>query len=97
MKSILALAVAAAALIAGAGCGSDPHEENREFLTIGPYTRTCHGVSEQECFLACNEATRQWEFFYGEIQGFAFEPGFVPVKRCFFNFRYRVVRLTFST
>lgn len=77
MRYILVLA--AALLISGAGCGSGPHDENREFLTIGPYTRTCYGLSEQECFLTYNEASRQWEFFYEEIQGFAFEPGFVYV------------------
>ena len=77
MKSILVLTVGL--LISGAGCESGPHKENLEFLTIGPYTGTCYGLAEQECFLAYNQANRRWEFFYEEIQGFAFEPGFVYI------------------
>ena len=77
MKSILPVAIVL--LVLGAGCEHErtPHDENVEILTIGPYTRTCQGFIEQTCFLEYNEADRQWEFFYEEIQGFNFEPGFV--------------------
>ncbi len=50
--------------------------KDTEILTIGPYTQTCQGFIQQECFLECNEQ-QQWEFFYESIQGFNFEPGFI--------------------
>ena len=75
MKPILA--VAALLLLIGNGCDPDSHDEDLETLTIGPYTQTCQGFIEQTCFLEYNDDSRQWEFFYEEIQGFDFEPGFL--------------------
>ena len=77
MKSILPVAIVL--LLLSAGCENErtPHDENTKILTIGPYVQTCQGFIEQTCFLEYNEEDQQWEFFYEEIQGFSFEPGFV--------------------
>ncbi len=50
---------------------------NTEILIIGPYKTTCVGAFEQECYLEFNEERQRWEFFYENIQGFNFEPGFI--------------------
>ena len=56
------------------GCGRDG---NIETLIIGPYTETCQGFIEQECYLEFNEESQEWHFFYESIQGFDFEPGYI--------------------
>ena len=77
MKSVLSVAVVL--LLLSVGCERERalDGEDTEVLTIGPYTQACQGFIEQECFLEYNEESQQWEFFYEEIQGFDFEPGFV--------------------
>ena len=64
------------------GCGRTnppitPGQENIETLIIGPYTETCQGFIEQQCYLEFNTESQEWEFFYENIQGFDFEPGFI--------------------
>ena len=66
------------------GCSRDeiikdlpPTDENIETLIIGPYTETCFGAFEQQCYLEFNEESQEWEFFYESIQGFDFKPGYI--------------------
>ena len=68
------------------GCGREmplpdtstaPDAKNIETLIIGPYTETCFGPFEQQCYLEFNEESQEWEFFYESIQGFDFEPGYI--------------------
>ena len=54
-----------------------PNKEHIETITIGPYTETCQGFIEQQCYLEFNEERQAWEFFYESIQGFDFEPGYI--------------------
>lgn len=54
-----------------------PSKENIEIITIGPYTETCQGFIEQQCYLEFNEERQAWEFFYESIRGFDFEPGYI--------------------
>ena len=56
------------------GCGQDEHIET---LIIGPYKVDCVGAFEQECYLEFNEENQEWYFFYEDIQGFGFEPGYI--------------------
>ena len=56
------------------GCDRDGHIET---LIIGPYKVDCVGAFEQECYLEFNEESQRWEFFYENIQGFDFEPGYI--------------------
>ena len=66
------------------GCGRDGKikvgpatDEMIETLIIGPYTETCQGFIEQQCYLEFNEESQEWEFFYESIQGFDFVPGYI--------------------
>ena len=52
-------------------------DEMIETLIIGPYTETCQGFIEQQCYLEFNEESQKWEFFYENIKGFDFEPGYI--------------------
>ena len=61
----------------GNGLTITPTNENTEILIIGPYTQTCQGFIEQQCYLEFNEESQEWEFFYESIQGFDFVPGFI--------------------
>ena len=54
-----------------------PDKENTKIITIGPYTETCYGFIEQQCYLEFNEERQRWEFFYEDIRGFDFEPGYI--------------------
>lgn len=54
-----------------------PDKEHIEIITIGPYTETCQGFIEQQCYLEFNEERQAWEFFYESIRGFDFEPGYI--------------------
>ena len=56
------------------GCDWGQHTE---ILIIGPYTTTCFGPFEQECYLEFNEEAEKWHFFYDEIIGFNYEEGFI--------------------
>ena len=58
-----------------------PHidkEAHIEIITIGPYTQMCYGAQgERYCLMKYNEDSGHWEFFYENIQGFDFKPGFI--------------------
>ena len=66
------------------GCGREgiikvgtATDEMIEILIIGPYTETCQGFIAQQCYLEFNEESQEWEFFYENIQGFDFQPGYI--------------------
>ena len=80
----LTLSIPLILLVFTIGCSRDgtikpvpSADGNIETLIIGPYTETCQGFIEQQCYLEFNEDSQQWEFFYESIQGFDFEPGFI--------------------
>ena len=86
MKSLtkLTLPITLIFLTLSIGCGRDEiikdipsTDANIETLIIGPYTETCFGPFEQQCYLEFNEESQEWEFFYESIQGFDFEPGYI--------------------
>lgn len=53
------------------GCDNSVRPAERtEVITIGPYTETCQGLIEQECFLIYNDERQRWELFYESIEGF---------------------------
>ena len=79
-KPIIPIALILFAFIIGcerAGSLITPDEEHIETLIIGPYTETCQGFIEQQCYLEFNEESQEWHFFYESIQGFDFEPGYI--------------------
>ena len=66
-----------AALLATLGaCGS--LEPDRDFLTlyVAPNTVDCVGMVPQQCMLTKERPDDDWTYFYGEIVGFTYEPGF---------------------
>ena len=80
----LVIPIALFVLALSTGCGREgaiktvtSMDGNIETLIIGPYTETCQGFIEQLCYLEFNEENQAWEFFYEEIQGFDFEPGYI--------------------
>ena len=86
MKSLtkLTLPITLIFLTLSIGCSRDEiikdipsTDENIQTLIIGPYTETCFGPFEQQCYLEFNEESQEWEFFYESIQGFDFEPGYI--------------------
>ena len=45
---------------------------------FGPYTELCHDAFfDRDCLVEYNEDAGRWGFFYENIQGFDFEPGFI--------------------
>ena len=80
LKLIIPITVTFLALTIGCDRASSlitSDEKNIETLIIGPYTETCQGFIEQQCYLEFNEENEEWEFFYESIQGFDFEPGYI--------------------
>ncbi len=53
--------------------GSDTHEV---LLYVAPYTQECRGMEVRQCMLVKEDPADSWEFFYNEIAGFTYEPGF---------------------
>src|SRR5688572_27206197 len=65
------MAVLAAVL---GGCSG---EQKREYdLWIGPAKVDCVGSFPQSCLLVRESPTGQWEYFYDQIEGFTWEPGY---------------------
>lgn len=49
---------------------------NQHLLYVAPYTRECVGVGVMQCMLVKENPADEWQFFYGGIDGFAYEPGY---------------------
>ena len=45
-------------------------------LYVAPERRPCTGVAPMECLQVRESADRPWQYFYSEIEGFTFEPGY---------------------
>ena len=45
-------------------------------LFIAPERKPCTGVGPMECLQVREAADRPWQYFYSEIEGFSYEPGF---------------------
>ena len=70
-------ACAAAALLASTACAIFGPDERVVVMDIAPQRVACHGTSGlQECLSVRQHPDTGWTFFYDEIAGFQFEPGF---------------------
>ncbi len=57
-------------------------------IIVGPEQAECEGEGPQLCYLVKTDPDGEWEFFYSQIEGFQYEPGFeyelvvaeIPVK-----------------
>jgi len=45
-------------------------------LFVGPEKVDCVGVAPQKCYKVREDPSEEWRFFYSEIAGFEFEPGY---------------------
>lgn len=66
-------------LLAGCAGSNLTHNSNatRVNLTIASEMTDCVGVAPQTCFLVKEEAGQvDWHYFYSQIDGFEYEPGF---------------------
>ena len=54
-------------------------QDKQQVLILGPETKTCDaGVMLKECYqVKWTGKQENWEFFYNEIDGFTFEPGYL--------------------
>lgn len=69
-KTIVSLFAAAVFLTS---CGSSGKTEK---LTIASEQGDCVGVAPMKCFLVKRDGQKNWEFFYNNIEGFNYEPGY---------------------
>lgn len=49
---------------------------NTEKITIASRQGDCVGVAPQKCLLVKMGETEEWTFFYDQIEGFTYEPGY---------------------
>lgn len=52
-----------------------------ETMIVASETRTCYGAGRQQCMLVRGADTEPWQYFYGNIEGFDYEPGYEYVLR----------------
>lgn len=57
-----------------ASCSNNNH--NNETLIIASKQGDCVGVAPQKCLLIKASSSQNWEYFYGSIDGFNYEPGY---------------------
>ncbi|MCD8071900.1 MAG: DUF4377 domain-containing protein [Alistipes sp.] len=73
-KFLLILAVSSlAAACAGSRAGS---KGDTLVWTVASEMVDCHGVGRQKCLLVKPAGETLWQFHYGGIEGFDYEPGF---------------------
>ena len=78
MPSLRSLCLLLALLLpSAAGCDVLAPEPEEEFiLYVAPHTVECQGMVVQQCMLTRRSPDAEWTYFYGEIIGFDYEPGF---------------------
>lgn len=54
-----------------------PAEEGVETLYVAPSRALCEGMAPMECMQISPTREGPWIFFYGEIDGFSYEPGYL--------------------
>ena len=65
----------ALASIAVAACGPVGGPVGKT-IYVGPYLVDCEGVAPQTCMLVKENLDDDWTYFYDQIEGFDYEPGF---------------------
>ena len=56
--------------------GACTTREGVEKITVASEQGDCIGVAPMKCFLIKHEGQDDWEFVYGGIDGFKYEPGY---------------------
>lgn len=76
---VAALMVLALAVVACTATGSEPEsamQGETKTLFVGPQLVDCVGVVPQQCLQVREDPTGEYQFFYSNIEGFTFEPGY---------------------
>lgn len=68
----LILSLVAIVILFGA-CGT---QANTEKLIVASEQGDCVGVGPMKCYIVKRGGQTDWEFFYNNIEGFTFEPGY---------------------
>lgn len=68
-------------LLLAAGCGITSPDPDVITMEVGPNRVPCVGEGQRECLLVRDPGDAEWGYFYGEIEGFTFEPGYQYVLR----------------
>lgn len=56
--------------------GAAASEPSEKSLYVGPQLVDCVGVAPQKCMLVKEDPQGEYEYFYGEIEGFVYEEGY---------------------
>lgn len=56
-------------------------DKDTERIIVASGQGDCEGVSPQRCLLVKKVNTNKWEYWYGGIEGFDYEPGYEYVLR----------------
>lgn len=61
------------------GTAATPNETNDNIVTmfVGPEKADCVGVAPMECLQVKYSENEAWQFFYSNIEGFTYEPGYL--------------------
>ncbi len=55
---------------------SETAAPEEKILFVGPEKAECVGVGPMECYLVKEEPDDEWQYFYDQIEGFEWEPGY---------------------
>ncbi len=73
MRSIVRTLLLLAFVLVPAGCRTS---DEQFILYVAPRTAECTGEGVHQCLLVRRSPKSEWLFFYDEIVGFRYEPGF---------------------
>ena len=73
---LLSLIIGCLLLIGCAAISAEETESTEKTIFVGAEKVACQGAGPQECYLIKENTADDWEFFYDEIDGFNWEPGF---------------------
>lgn len=71
-----AITLLALAAMTASACGPFLGGAAEKTIYVGPYQVDCVGVAPQKCLLVKEDPKDDWTFFYGQIEGFEYEPGY---------------------
>ena len=88
MKQLFVIIAGISLFIISAGCSILTPESNNnkptetdnlsieKTLFVGPEKVDCVGVAPQKCYMVREDPAEDWRFFYSQIAGFEYEPGY---------------------
>lgn len=68
-------------LVLAAACGVTGPDTDIVTLEVAPSRVPCQGIMPMECLVVRERPSDEWTYFYDDIEGFTFEPGYQYVLR----------------